>query len=113
MTMAISVERFLMLHSSYSSSRSKWFYIIPVLLMTFVLNATKFLEFEIKTNKTVPTIELTLLRSNEKYVEGYIIWFDMFFIRILSITIIPILIMVILNVKIIRKIVMHSRAMKR
>ena len=51
MTTAISIERFLgicyPLHLP-PHNRKSWFYILPVLLLSFVLNVPKFLEGEIQ-----------------------------------------------------------------
>ena len=121
MTVAISIERFLgicyPLHLP-PHNRKSWFYIIPVTILAILVNIPKFLESEViwhfegnaienlkvqVTNLTVndipqwvPTYHVTALRRNSDYMKYYIVYFRMF-----TTAIIPLILMVFLNFRII------------
>ena len=52
--------------------RKAWFYIVPVVVMAFALNAPKFLEvqlkFEVVNGTEYPTYTSTELRHDETYI---------------------------------------------
>ena len=60
MTVAISIERYIGIHYSWMEKRKGWFYIIPVILISVILNVPMFFE------KQVITLE----------EDGKIIWKD-------------------------------------
>ena len=121
MTVAISIERFLgicyPLHLP-PHNRKSWFYILPVLVLAILVNIPKFLESEVTWyyegnaienlkvqvgNVTVldipqwvPTYHVTPLRRNSEYMKYYIVYFRMFLTAI-----IPLILMVFLNLRII------------
>jgi len=123
MTMAISIERFLgicyPLHLP-PHNRKSWFYILPVLLLSVVVNVPKFFEAEIewlyngKWNRTVasnmsdesyqqhtieewvPAYKPTDLRKDSNYIKFYITYF-----RLFSTAIIPLIALVTINFRII------------
>ena len=74
MKVAISLERYLGLcHPMLPlHTRKAWFYVLPVVAMSFALNAPKFLEIQLKfdnVNGTVyPTLDSTELRFDETYI---------------------------------------------
>jgi len=123
MTMAISIERFLgicyPLHLP-PHNRKSWFYILPVLVLSIVVNVPKFLEAEIewlndgKWNTTmiysnisddsyhphqidewVPAYRATELRKDSSYIKFYITYF-----RLFSTAIIPLIALVTINSRI-------------
>lgn len=71
---AISLERYLGLcHPMLPPHlRKAWFYIVPVVVMAFALNAPKFLEiqlnFEVVNGTEIPTYGPTELRFDETYI---------------------------------------------
>lgn len=118
MTMAISIERFLgicyPLHYP-PHNRKSWFYILPVLLLSFILNIPKFLEGEIKweredswghLNRTekinlnikewIPASRPTELRKDSNYIKFYKTYF-----RLFSTAVIPFLVLIVINARII------------
>eukprot|EP00090_Calanus_glacialis_P018966 TRINITY_DN29289_c0_g1_i1.p1 TRINITY_DN29289_c0_g1~~TRINITY_DN29289_c0_g1_i1.p1 ORF type:complete len:381 (-),score=37.07 TRINITY_DN29289_c0_g1_i1:225-1367(-) len=123
MTMAISIERFLgicyPLHLP-PHNRKSWFYILPVLVLSIVVNVPKFFEAEIdwlnngKWNDTsiannmsedsyhshqieewVPAYRATDLRKDSSYIKFYITYF-----RLFSTAIIPLIALVTINSRI-------------
>lgn len=72
--MAISLERYLGLcHPMLPlHTRKAWFYILPVVVLSFALNAPKFLEvqleFEEVNGTRYPTLGSTELRFDETYI---------------------------------------------
>merc|ERR1712212_768504 len=121
MTVAISIERFLgicyPLHLP-PHNRKSWFYIIPVTILAIIVNIPKFLESEViwyfegnaienlkvqvknitvqDIPQWVPTYHVTALRRNSDYMKYYIVYFRMF-----TTAIIPLILMVFLNLRII------------
>jgi len=121
MTVAISIERFLgicyPLHLP-PHNRKSWFYIIPVTILAIIVNIPKFLESEViwyfegnaienlkvqvknitvqDIPQWVPTYHVTALRRNSDYMKYYIVYFRMF-----TTAIIPLILMVFLNFRII------------
>jgi len=124
MTTAISIERFLgicyPLHLP-PHNRKSWFYILPVLLLSFMLNIPKFLEGEIRwypendsfqgddLNQTssdyveeeevsvsVPAYRPTELRKDSNYIKFYKTYF-----RLFSTAVIPFLALIFINLRII------------
>ena len=103
MTLAISIERYLGLcHPMLPpSSRKAWFYIVPVVLVSFALNVPKFMEVELEimedeNGTAVPYLASSDLRHNEHYVRIYIMW-----TRLFSTAIIPVSMLLFLNTRII------------
>jgi len=123
MTMAISIERFLgicyPLHLP-PHNRKSWFYILPVLILSIVVNVPKFFEAQIdwlnngKWNNTdfannltdelsnphqieewVPAYRPTDLRQDSNYIKFYITYF-----RLFSTAIIPLIALVTINSRI-------------
>jgi len=124
MTMAISIERFLgicyPLHLP-PHNRKSWFYILPVLVLSIVVNVPKFFEAEIewlnegkwnvtvvahnsseesyhqhKIEEWVPAYRATDLRKDSNYIKFYITYF-----RLFSTAIIPLIALVTINSRII------------
>ena len=102
------------------NSRKSWFYVIPVIILSLAYNIPKFLETTIKhvempivdengmprNNETIKisVLESTPLRTNQSYVEYYIVGAG------LTVTvIIPVLSMLLVNLRIISKIINKSR----
>ena len=104
MTTAISIERFLgicyPLHLP-PHNRKSWFYILPVLLLSFILNIPKFFEGEIQwypetDSHSVPAYLPTDLRKGSNYIKYYRTYF-----RLFSTAVIPFLVLIVINVRII------------
>ena len=123
MTTAISIERFLgicyPLHLP-PHNRKSWFYILPVLLLSFMLNIPKFLEGEIRwypendtfqgddlnltssdyveeeVRVSVPAYRPTELRKDSNYIKFYKTYF-----RLFSTAVIPFLALIFINLRII------------
>jgi len=118
MTVAISIERFLgICHPLHypPHTRKSWFYILPVLVISLLVNIPKFLEAEIYWEDDINAIEIlrdenvtvidipkyipnyrpTELRMDETYIESYIMYFRIFFIAV-----IPLLLIILLNLRI-------------
>jgi len=118
MTVAISIERFLgICHPLHypPHTRKSWFYIVPVSLVSVLVNLPKFLEAEIYWENDINAIEIlrgenvtvsdipryipnyrpTELRMDETYIEIYLMYFRIFFIAA-----IPLLLIVLLNLRI-------------
>ena len=110
------IERYLGLcHPLLSPhSRKAWFYIIPVVIMAFLLNSPKFFEIEINyetdktTNETYPTYRPTQLRTNEHYIKGYQMW-----TRLFSTALIPVASLLFLNIQIMNDILSSSKKTQR
>ena len=110
------IERYLGLcHPLLSPhSRKAWFYIIPVVIMAFLLNSPKFFEIEIHyetdktTNETYPTYRPTQLRTNEHYIKGYQMW-----TRLFSTALIPVASLLFLNIQIMNDILSSSKKTQR
>lgn len=131
MTVAISIERFLgICFPLYlpPHNRKAWYYVLPVVFITFLLNIPKFLEGQLKWEdesmaiqqteeaemnhslemnepmqnftdevpRWVPSYQPTELRKNSDYIRYYIMWGRMF-----TTALIPVLLLVFLNAKII------------
>lgn len=120
MTVAISLERFLgICHPLHfpPQNRKSWFYIVPVLILSIMVNLTKFFESEVvwfsdfkaierlrkeSPNITfedipiwVPQLKRTPLRADKNYIKFYILYFRMFVIGI-----IPLITIIFLNIRI-------------
>ena len=108
MTVAITIERYLGLCHPFlpPTSRKAWFYVLPVAIIAVAMNIPKFLEIEHNweditsrdTNETVEVISYrsTSLRYKDNYYIGYRMW-----TRLFSDGIIPVIILVYLNTRII------------
>jgi len=120
MTLGISIERFLgicyPLHLP-PHNRKSWFYILPVTILSILVNIPKFMESEViwdsevnaienlkdeVVNVTVkdipqwvPTYHVTALRRNVDYMKYYLMYFRMFITAI-----IPLILMLFLNLRI-------------
>lgn len=101
MTVAISIERYLGLCYPLLSphSRKAWFYVVPVIAISFALNVPKFMEVQlgwIEINGTdFPSYGPTDLRFNETYIRGYIMWTRLFWTAV-----IPVALLLFLNTRI-------------
>lgn len=131
MTVAISIERFLgICHPLHypPHTRKSWFYIVPVTILSILVNIPKFLEAEVHWMDDVNAIEIleeqaatvnvtvghipkfipiyrpTKLRLNEVYIEIYVMYFRIFFIAV-----IPLFLIIILNGWILYDIVTSKR----
>ena len=108
------------LNSFSQNSRKSWFYVVPVIILSLAYNIPKFLETTIrdvevpivdengmpKNNETITisVLDSTPLRTNQSYVEYYIIGAG------LTVTVVfPVLLMLFVNLRIIAKIVKKSR----
>ena len=108
MTVAITIERYLGLCHPFlpPTSRKAWFYVLPVAIISVAMNIPKFLEIEHNwdnitspdTNETLEVISYrsTPLRYKDDYYIGYRMW-----TRLFSDGIIPVIILVYLNTRII------------
>ena len=108
MTVAITIERYLGLCHPFlpPTSRKAWFYVLPVAIIAVAMNIPKFLEVEHNweilpnqdTNETEEVISYrnTPLRFKDDYFIGYRMW-----TRLFSDGIIPVIILVYLNTRII------------
>ena len=108
------------LNSFSQISRKSWFYVVPVIILSLAYNIPKFLETTIrdvevpivdengmpKNNETltISVLDSTPLRTNQSYVEYYIIGAG------LTVTVVfPVLSMLFVNLRIISKIIKKSR----
>jgi len=133
MTLAITIERYLGLcHPLLNpQSRKAWFYVVPVVIFSVLLNVPKFLEIKLEfglyntttepwqllngtenvpTNGTefVPTNDITALRKSDDYIRGYLMW-----TRLFTTAIIPVTLLLILNVLIIRDVITSAKKVNR
>ena len=75
MTMAISIERYIGIHYSWMEKRKGWFYIIPVTLISFLLNVPTFFEKQVIPSeevdgKIIINETWTKLRREPTYILG-------------------------------------------
>ena len=120
MTVAITVERYLGLcHPLLSPhSRKVWFYLLPVIVVAFALNVPKFLEIELGNvnvtnavtgqNETKPSYGPSDLRLSMTYIKAYIMW-----TRLFSTGLIPVVLLLCLNLRIIMDILSSSKKTQR
>jgi len=120
MTVAITVERYLGLcHPLLSPhSRKVWFYLLPVIVVAFALNVPKFLEIELGNinvtnavtgqNETKPSYGPSDLRMSMTYIKAYIMW-----TRLFSTGLIPVVLLLCLNLRIIMDILSSSKKTQR
>ena len=120
MTVAITVERYLGLcHPLLSPhSRKVWFYLLPVIVVAFALNVPKFLEIELGQvnvtnavtgqNETKPSYGPSDLRLSMTYIKAYIMW-----TRLFSTGLIPVVLLLCLNLRIIMDILSSSKKTQR
>ena len=78
MKVAISLERYLGLcHPMLPlHTRKAWFYVLPVVAMSFALNAPKFLEIQLKFDNVNGTIYPTYKSTELRFDEAYIRWVE-------------------------------------
>ena len=119
MTVAITIERYLGLCHPFlpPTSRKAWFYVLPVVIISVAMNVPKFMEVEhhwenwtdIETNKTVELITYrnTRLRYDDNYILGYLMWS-----RLFSDCIIPVIILIYLNARIIAALISATKVQR-
>ena len=78
MKVAISLERYLGLcHPMLPlHTRKAWFYVLPVVAMSFALNAPKFLEIQLNFDNVNGTIYPSYGPTELRYEETYIRWVE-------------------------------------
>ena len=76
--MAISLERYLGLcHPMLPlHTRKAWFYVVPVVVMSFALNVPKFMEVQLKFEEVNGTLYPTLGSTDLRFDETYIRWVE-------------------------------------
>ena len=119
MTVAITIERYLGLCHPFlpPTSRKAWFYVLPVVILSITMNIPKFLEIEhnwenhtnIETNETFEEISyrMTIFRMEENYIIGYKMW-----TRLFSDGIIPVVILLYLNTRIILALISATKVQR-
>ena len=76
MTVAISIERYIGIHYSCIEKRKSWFYIIPVILISVILNVPTFFEKQViqseedEDGKIIIKETWTKLRREPTYILG-------------------------------------------
>ena len=75
MTVAISIERYIGIHYSWMEKRKGWFYIIPVSLISVILNVPSFFEKQVipseeEDGKIIINETWTKLRREPTYILG-------------------------------------------
>ena len=77
MTVAISIERYIGIHYSWMEKRKGWFYIIPVILISVILNVPMFFEKQVITleedGKIIINETWTKLRREPTYILGIVL----------------------------------------
>ena len=77
MTVAISIERYIGIHYSWMEKRKGWFYIIPVILISVILNVPMFFEKQVITleedGKIIISETWTKLRREPTYILGIVL----------------------------------------
>ena len=99
MTLSISIERFLGLCYPLKfplHTRKAWFYILPVFFITIVVSIPKFFEVVLVWQDDVPSYAMSEFRKSESYIKFYQTYFNIPFSGI-----IPLLSVLILNIRII------------
>lgn len=123
MTLAITIERYLGLcHPLLNpQSRKAWFYVVPVVFVSTLLNVPKFMEINLKfgeDNKTtgelvpgtenVPNVGPSNLRMSPDYIRGYLMW-----TRLFTTAVIPVTLLFFLNIMIIRDVLTSAKKVNR
>ena len=75
MTVAISIERYIGIHYSWMEKRKSWFYTIPVILISVILNVPTFFEKQViqseeEDGKIIIKETWTKLRREPTYILG-------------------------------------------
>lgn len=116
MAVAITIERHLVLCHPLlrHTSRKAWHYVVPVIILSIIVNAPKFFEVEHRwinlidqdTNKTINVIynSGTELRFQENHIIGYRMW-----ARLICDCFMPVLILLYLNIRIILALISSTR----
>lgn len=85
------------------------FYIVPVVVVSIMLNIPKFLEVQLEVNdEGVPSYKLTNLRLNQTYIRVYIMW-----TRLFSTAVIPVSLLIFLNLRIICDLLCRTSKVQR
>lgn len=121
-TLAITVERYLIVCHPFYTISHKWAakrYIIPIVLFSFLYNLPKFFELttgmettnatDALLNEGQPitkyTIEPTTMRVNEYYIKIYCIWMNFAFMGLL-----PFCLLIILNALTLRSLIVQNKS---
>jgi len=123
MTLAITIERYLGLcHPLLNpQSRKAWFYVVPVVFVSTLLNVPKFMEINLNfgrintaINETIPgtenepSVSPSALRRNPNYIRGYLMWTSLF-----TTAVIPVTLLFFLNIMIIRDVINSAKKVNR
>ena len=110
-TIAISTERYFCVCHPNMTKRKLWFYIVPIIISTFALNIPKFFEFKVENSYETnynPMIVSTDFRLSRSYLAGYLTW-----TQFTTSLLIPFLVFLLLNIKIIVEISANKKQMRR